>query len=111
MLNNLCWDQATANVQLQRALADCNASIALKRGSPNLDSRGFVLLRLQRYDEAIAAYDASIALVSTQSDSFYGRGIARLRKGQTLIGQGDLASARARSPGIDRQFEGYGLTP
>lgn len=110
-LNGLCWQYATANVQLERALKDCDAALALKRETHTLDSRGFVLLRLKRYDEAIRAYDDAIALGPPPAESFYGRGLARLRKGQAENGRGDLAHARSLSPGIDLEFAAYGLTP
>ena len=54
-------DLANAHVQLGQdaaALDDLNHAIDLNRGSAELLSRkGFVLVRLQRYDEALAAFD------------------------------------------------------
>jgi tetratricopeptide (TPR) repeat protein len=110
-LNGLCWEYATANVQLERALKDCEASLALTRAAATLDSRGFVLLRLKRYSESIASYDAAISAGPASPASFYGRGLARLRKGEAGIGQADLAHARSMAPGVDLEFAGYGLTP
>ena len=55
LLNQLCWDAATANLWLDAALADCRAAVALDASPHNFDSLGFVLLRLRRDREAVAA--------------------------------------------------------
>ena len=48
----------SANRDLPQALADCDESLRLGPGNANtLDSRGFVYLRLDRLNEAIAEYD------------------------------------------------------
>ncbi len=110
--NESCWERATHNIQLDKALADCAAAVkAAPRGPNFIDSHGFIELRLGHYDEAIADYTAALALAPTQADSLYGRGIARLRKGLTRDGQADLDAARKLSPKIDDVWAGYGLKP
>ena len=50
--NSRCWTRATIG-RLQDALGDCNEALKLKPDYINaLDSRGFVLLRMGKYDEA-----------------------------------------------------------
>jgi tetratricopeptide (TPR) repeat protein len=110
-LNTLCWVAATAGFEMEQALADCEAALALAPENPaTLDSLGFVNLRLGRLDEAIAHYDAALARHS-EAPSFYGRGVAKMRKGLTEEGRQDLITARNRNPQIDRLFAVYGVTP
>ncbi|MET0373774.1 MAG: tetratricopeptide repeat protein, partial [Rhizorhabdus sp.] len=60
--NNMCWAKATAGVALESALADCNVALAKEPDDVQfLDSRGLVLLRLGRLDDAIADYDRALA--------------------------------------------------
>ena len=111
-LNESCWQRATHGVELDKALAACDAAVKLApKNAAIIDSHGFVELRLGHYDEAIADYTAALALVPELADSLYGRGIARLRKGQTQAGQADLDAARKRSPKIDDTWAGYGIKP
>jgi tetratricopeptide (TPR) repeat protein len=111
-LNNACWEKATANVALEDALKDCDAALS---GLPDCaackDSRGFALLRLGRYEEAIAAYDDALRLRPYVASSLQGRGIARLRLGQKERGEQDLMEALDHGAGIAREFEGYGVKP
>ncbi len=111
-LNESCWQRATHNVTLDKALADCEAAVkAGPKVAAFIDSHGFVELRLGHYDQAIADYDAALALVPTEADSLYGRGVAKLRKGLTEAGQADLDAARKMSPKIDDTWAGYGIRP
>lgn len=53
IFNNMCWTKATSGVALESALADCNAALAKTLDAAGyLDSRGLVLLRLGRLDDA-----------------------------------------------------------
>lgn len=112
LLNNSCWERATHNYQLDRALADCNAALRITPDSGHiLDSRAFVELRLGQYDAAIADYDAALAKEPRLGPSLYGRGIAKLRKGMTADGNADIAAARDVYKGVDDEFKAYGVTP
>lgn len=109
-LNSMCWLKATAGAVLESALADCDASLAISPNSPaTIDSRAFVLLRLGRFDDAIAAYSTALASVPDQASSLYGRGIALTRKGEKVRGEQDLARARSIQPSIDEEFARYGI--
>jgi tetratricopeptide (TPR) repeat protein/transglutaminase-like putative cysteine protease len=111
-LNNLCWALATANVELTNALADCNAALAkVPTAVAILDSQGFVLMRLGRYDQAIAAYDAGLKIDPLEPDSLYGRGICELRAGKTERGRADIKAATALSYSIADEFAHYGVQP
>jgi tetratricopeptide (TPR) repeat protein len=112
ILNNLCWAKATAGLVLESALADCEEALAKAPDEPAfLDSRAFVLLRLDRLDEAIATYDKALAKRPRQSASLFGRAIAWSRKGDQLKSQTDAEAALKVNPDVATEFEGYGLKP
>ncbi|WP_343684919.1 tetratricopeptide repeat protein [Asticcacaulis sp.] len=112
VLNSVCWSLATHNVELEAALVDCEAGLKLVPVSyMTLDSRAFVKLRLKRFDEAIADYDLSLDISPDRSVSLFGRGLAKLAKGDQAGGEADLKAARALSYDIDDVFAGYGLRP
>jgi tetratricopeptide (TPR) repeat protein len=109
-LNERCWTKVTMNIEVDTALADCNASLKLNPDSPaTLDSRAFVNLRLGATDAAIADYDAALKLAPHQSASLYGRAIARSRRGDEQGARSDLLEARTLSPDIDARFATFGV--
>lgn len=111
-LNNVCWDLATADVSLASALDDCNAALAKEPALvAALDSRGFVLMRLGRYDQAIASYDSALKLDPLEADSLYGRGICELRAGKRSRGRADIKAAMAISYSVADEFAHYGVRP
>jgi tetratricopeptide (TPR) repeat protein len=75
----------------------------------NIDSRGFVYLRLNRLDEAIADYDAAIRLDAKQVGSLCGRGLARHKNGDQAGGDADIASAAAINASIASEYAKYGM--
>jgi tetratricopeptide (TPR) repeat protein len=110
--NARCWTRAVAARDLQQALADCTESLRLKPDDANtMDSHGFVYLRLNRLDDAIADYDAGLKINPRIAASLYGRGIAKLRKGDTAAGQADIAAAKAAKAEIAEEFAKYGVKP
>jgi tetratricopeptide (TPR) repeat protein len=111
-LNNLCWMLATAGVALDRALSACEAAVAQRPAeSAFQDSRGFVLLRLGRYDESIASYDAALKLSAGRSVSLYGRGMARRLKGDAAGGDEDMKAALHLDAHVATTYANYGLKP
>jgi TonB family protein len=110
-LNNMCWSKATAGVALDTALADCDAAAAAAPHESAInDSRGFVLLRLGRYDEAIVCYEDALRIRPLASDSLYGRGLARRRQGKIDEANSDIRAALLIDARIAEKFAGFGLT-
>lgn len=110
-LNNLCWGLGTRGMRLEEALADCNAAIMLEDSPIYRDSRGFVLVKLERYEDAIEEYDRALETRPDLAHSLYGRGVAKTRLGRTQDSLEDMQAAIALDSGIAETFGGYGLIP
>ncbi len=109
-LNNLCWEQATNGVALEAALGDCDKALQIEpRNAAALDSRGFVLMRLGRWSDAIADYDKASGIRPDSAESLFGRALAKAGAGDKAGAAADIAAARKLDPGIDEEFAGYGL--
>ena len=107
---NRCWLRATANRDLTLAFADCDTGLRLAPNDANdLDSRGFLYLRLGRLDEAIADYDAALKTNPRLAGSLYGRGLAKRKKGDQAGGDAEIAAARAIQADIAEEFAKYGM--
>jgi tetratricopeptide (TPR) repeat protein len=107
---NRCWLRATANRDLTLAFADCDTGLRLAPNDANdLDSLGFLYLRLDRLDEAIANYDAALKTNPGLAGSMYGRGLAKRKKGDQAGGDADIAAARAIQADIADEFAKYGV--
>ncbi len=105
----LCWARAIGERDLQQALQACNEALRIKPDAIDaLDSRGFVQLKLNRIDAAIADYDAALKIDPKYAPSLYARGIARQRKGDRG-GSADVAAAQKIAAGIADELGRYGL--
>jgi tetratricopeptide (TPR) repeat protein len=108
----LCWDRAAIG-ELEQAVADCNEAL---RNTPGdawaLQSRGFTYLKLGRYAEALADYDAALAKNPRMEEALYGRGRAKQLAG--LDGgsaAADIAEARRIDPNVAEDLAARGLPP
>lgn len=111
-LNNGCWRRAIAGLDLENALASCNAALALgPDNASRRDSRALVLLRLGRFAEAWTDWDFAARADGVNAHYRYGRGIAALRMGRAAEGEADIAEARRLDAGIAATFERYGVRP
>ena len=81
------------------------------KSAPILDSRAFVRLRQGEFAAAIRGYDEALAVAAELPASLYGRGIAKLRSGDTAGGEADVAAARKLAPKIDEAFAEWGVKP
>jgi tetratricopeptide (TPR) repeat protein len=110
-LNARCWTRMLLNVELEQALRDCEQ--ALKQdpeASQVIDSRAWVKLRLGRFDDAIADFDKALGIQPGQAASLFGRGLAKMRKGDKAGGEVDMAAARQLDFAVDSEFRHHGIT-
>jgi tetratricopeptide (TPR) repeat protein len=110
LLNNRCWLRATSALDLEAALADCDAAIA---ADPTFgaawDSRGLVHLKRGEYEAALADYERALEINASDAHYLYGRGLARQALGRLEEAQADFAAAEVAEPGIGAQYRTYGI--
>jgi tetratricopeptide (TPR) repeat protein len=109
------YERAAANTQLDLAAVDCSKSLSLTDSIDGRHCAGLVALRAGRFDQAIAAYDAVIALAKRDNDpvdgeTLIGLGIAELRKGDKS-GKVKISKAEKVWPGVTVRFAKMGLAP
>ena len=109
-LNGLCWALATAALELETALSACDAAVAMAPDAAAYhDSRGFVLLQLGRYADAIAEYNEALKWRPFASDSLYGRGLAKRRQGDRAGADADTDAALNLDARMVDEFAEYSV--
>jgi tetratricopeptide (TPR) repeat protein len=73
------------------------------------DSRGLIYLKMGQWDSAIDDYSSALGVDPRLASSLYGRGLARLNKGDTSDGNADIAEAKAIEANIVQDFARYGV--
>lgn len=112
LLNGRCWARALANLELPAALKDCTKAIELTEDPAGfLDSRGLVYLRMQRYEDAIADFDAALRLNPWLPGSLFSRGVARQLIGQGEAGKRDIDDAIMLYPDVAEDYATVGVKP
>jgi acyl-CoA reductase-like NAD-dependent aldehyde dehydrogenase len=67
------------------------------------------IIPFRTFDDAIADYDAALKLNSQLEEALYGRGLAKLKKGDRDGGNADIAAAKAIRADIADDFARYGV--
>jgi tetratricopeptide (TPR) repeat protein len=116
-LSNRCGSEAEANVDVDRALDDCNDALRLigtgmtEMSAVALSNRGLVYLREGQLNNATADFQAALKLRGGFPLARYALGLVELKKGLTAQGQADLTAAQTHSPGIGKRLASMGFTP
>ncbi len=106
-----CLVRAKQNVDLSRALSDCETAVKLDPKSINARAnRAFLYLRLARWKDAEADYTSVLNAQPSAAAWLVGRGFARLRLGSHAGGKADIARAGAIDRGALRKFSTYGFS-
>jgi len=107
-----CWARTLTGQGLEAALDDCNFAVRRRpKAAGFLESRGFVYLRLGKYDKAIADCNAALALDPELPWALYGRGLAKQHQGQGSAGAADVEAAKKLSPKIAEEAASHGIVP
>jgi len=107
LLGQRCRVRALANKQLDAALSDCQAVVKASGDDDEaIEALAFVYLHMQRYDDAIADYDAVLARRPNSAIAHFGRGTAELGKHDDARGKPDIATALTSNPNIEADFNG-----
>lgn len=98
--------------QGRESVQACDTAIAEQPQSVTpREARGQANLILRRFDAALADFDAVLAQSPDRATSLYGRGLARVAKGQNASGRDDLATAVALYPRVVDGYRALGLGP
>ncbi len=95
------------------AMTDCQKALQKWPGDPYpLSVLGFLYFKMGKLEESIRAYDAALAVPGLGKDDpydkaypLYGRGLAKVQKGDESGGKADIAAAVALKHAIARDFE------
>jgi len=111
-LNSRCWVRLRLGVDLGKALDDCDDAIDADPKNPSYrDSRGWLLLRMNRLPKALADFDRGIEIRPKNAWTLYGRGITEARLGDAVRAEADFAAARALVPDIELRVAKSGIAP
>jgi Tfp pilus assembly protein PilF len=84
---------------IDRAWADLQPALEISpRNAQALALRGFLLAAQNRIREAIASFDEALAVDSALGNAWLGRGLCRIRRGESKGGRQDLLIAAAMEP-------------
>lgn len=109
-LNDRCYARAEQGRDLDKAQADCEASLRINDDPNTLDSLAAVKLVAGDNAGALSDYDSAFTREPGLYSSLYGRGLARIRLGQIEAGQRDIAAALSAQPEVAAVFERLGQT-
>jgi predicted aspartyl protease len=110
LLNSRCFQRSLQNTKLDGALADCEASLHARPSSAEiLDSKGFVLYRLGRYQDALDVYNTALKLNPKSASSLYMRGQTKRKLGDIAAGDADIAAATAINAGVQKTYRDAGV--
>lgn len=111
-LNARCWKLALANTDLAKAASDCDAALKLEPSSAAIwDSYALVAFRAGRLDDALTRYDRALALSPRLAPSLYGRGITKIRLGDSAGGNADIAAAQSINAQAGQELNDAGILP
>ena len=95
--------------ELPQALGDCNDALKLLPNDPlTLERRGFVYLRLNLYDKAIADFDTILKTNPLHAPALYGRGVAK-RKKYDETANADIDTAQQLRPDLVELYASHGI--
>ena len=86
--------------------------MALQLGANNAatyDSRGLIHLKMGQFDAAIDDYISALRFDPSQASALYGRGLAKLQRGDKAGGDTDVSAAKKIQPNIGADFTRYGV--
>jgi tetratricopeptide (TPR) repeat protein/predicted aspartyl protease len=107
-----CWAGAMGGEDAGRTMAACDS--ALRRGPKDplaLNGRGWLRLRQNTPDKAVADFNAALAERPKSGWALYGRAVAEQKGGQADASKADLAAALAAQPKIVDEARAQGLAP
>ncbi len=109
-LSNRCFARAIVG-KLDDAIADCDKSLDMRAKSAVVHGRrGLAYLKLNKLDDAMDDFNTALKISPRQALSLYGRGLIKLRKGDTAGGNADISAAKAARDAIADEYVKYGVS-
>jgi len=107
-LSSRCYTRATVKSNLDGALADCDQAIRLMPGNPDiLEVRAFVLYQQGNYQQALDAYNATLAIKPETASALFVRGFAKGKLGDVAGKDADIGAAKAIRANIEIVFRPF----
>ena len=66
-------------------------------------------MKMGRFDSAIEDYSSALRIEPTMASALYGRGLARIKKGDAAGGNADVTAAKNLETKIADDFSHYGV--
>ena len=73
------------------------------------DFRGLIYLKLGQLDFAIQDYNSALRIEPKMASALFGRGLARIKKGDTAGGNADVEAAKKLETKVADDFSSYGV--
>jgi tetratricopeptide (TPR) repeat protein len=107
-LHNRCAAKI-ASGQSKSAVPDC--SFVIKASGTwryaAYTMRGYAFINLKKYDDAISDFDRALKFNPRDDTALYGRGLAKIAKGDKAGGEVDVAAAKKRDSGVESEMADY----
>lgn len=95
--------------EYEKAIADMNQRLRVAVHSDVYFDRARSYLMTGQYRNAISDFDDATRGRTKPADVLYGRGIAKIKNGNTDAGEADIAAATKMEPGIASRMRGFGI--
>lgn len=106
-----CILRVEASPESPLALPDCNLAVQyLPRSTTALTARALLYLKLGRWPEAEQDFAQIVEIAPRDAAALFGRGLARIGRGDRAGGERDLAAARRMRFDAGDEFARLGLT-
>lgn len=107
-----CWIRGLLNIELDRALSQCQRALRLDPGDAQIvEDRCLVYFRMGNYAKADADCSGAATFPPTASRALFIRGLAKLKKGDSAGGNADITAAKQLKVDIASDFAADGLAP
>ena len=73
------------------------------------DSRGLTYLKMGQFDTAIDDYNSALLFEPKLASALYGRGLAKLKKGDNVGSDADISAAKTIQAKIGDDFKRFGV--
>lgn len=107
-----CWIRGLLNIELDRALGQCQQALALDPGDAQIvEDRCLVYFRMSNYAKAEADCSGAASFRSTAPQALFIRGLAKLKNGDSVGGNADMSAAKKLKADIANDFAADNLAP